>query len=136
MSVSLVASRYRFSNDKARRLLGYSPRPFETTIQETIDGAWAGSIIELADGKLREWVLQHPLEDGKFAFFIFALIPVQTLFTYNWLILPQYLERAFEGARNLASDPGLVGGDDPGARFNAVLERIDRVESAFAGVQL
>ena len=22
---------------------------------------------------------------------------MQTLFTYNWLILPQYLERAFEG---------------------------------------
>ena len=32
-----------------------------------------------------------------FFFFIFALIPVQTLFTYNWLILPQYLERAFAG---------------------------------------
>ena len=39
----------------------------------------------------------HPLADTKFFFFIFALIPVQTLFTYNWLILPQYLERAFEG---------------------------------------
>ncbi|MEZ4388406.1 MAG: hypothetical protein R3D98_12705 [Candidatus Krumholzibacteriia bacterium] len=38
-----------------------------------------------------------PLGDAKFFFFIFALIPVQTLFTYNWLILPQYLERAFEG---------------------------------------
>jgi dipeptide/tripeptide permease len=37
------------------------------------------------------------LADGKFYFFIFALIPVQTLFTYNWLVLPQYLERAFEG---------------------------------------
>jgi len=43
------------------------------------------------------WLANHPLSDGKFFFFIFALIPVQTLFTYNWLILPQYLERAFEG---------------------------------------
>ncbi|HPF70183.1 MAG TPA: MFS transporter, partial [Candidatus Krumholzibacteria bacterium] len=43
------------------------------------------------------WLANHPLADVKFFFFIFALIPVQTLFTYNWLILPQYLERAFEG---------------------------------------
>lgn len=45
----------------------------------------------------RNWIAKHPLEDGKFAFFIFALIPVQTLFTYNWLILPPYIKRAFEG---------------------------------------
>ncbi|MDD5718495.1 MAG: MFS transporter [Candidatus Krumholzibacteria bacterium] len=43
------------------------------------------------------WLANHPLGDGKFFYFIFALIPVQTLFTYNWLVLPQYLERAFEG---------------------------------------
>jgi MFS family permease len=43
------------------------------------------------------WLANHPLANTKFFFFIFALIPVQTLFTYNWLILPQYLERAFEG---------------------------------------
>ena len=43
------------------------------------------------------WLANHPLSDPKFFFFIFALIPVQTLFTYNWLVLPQYLERAFEG---------------------------------------
>jgi len=43
------------------------------------------------------WLARHPLSDGKFFFFIFALIPVQTLFTYNWLILPQYISRAYEG---------------------------------------
>ncbi len=43
------------------------------------------------------WLARHPLADTKFCFFIFALIPVQTLFTYNWLILPQYISRAFEG---------------------------------------
>ncbi len=42
-------------------------------------------------------VVNHPLRDMKFTFFIFALIPVQTLFTYNWLILPQYINRAYEG---------------------------------------
>jgi MFS family permease len=30
-------------------------------------------------------------------FFIFALIPVQTLFAHNWLTLPQYFSRAFTG---------------------------------------
>ncbi|MCH7924071.1 MAG: MFS transporter [Planctomycetes bacterium] len=43
------------------------------------------------------WLARHPLADGKFFFFIFALIPVQTLFAYNWLILPQYISRSFEG---------------------------------------
>jgi POT family proton-dependent oligopeptide transporter len=43
------------------------------------------------------FVARHPLGDLKFFFFIFALIPVQTLFTYNWLVLPQYIERAFTG---------------------------------------
>ena len=45
----------------------------------------------------KRWLARYPLSDGKFAFFIFALIPVQTLFTYNWLVLPQYIHRAFEG---------------------------------------
>ncbi len=44
-----------------------------------------------------DWLKNHPLTDLKFAFFIFALIPVQTLFTYNWLILPQYISRCYEG---------------------------------------
>ena len=42
-------------------------------------------------------IAAHPLADGKFFFFIFALIPVQTLFTYNWLVLPQYISRAYAG---------------------------------------
>lgn len=43
------------------------------------------------------WLRQHPLADPKFAFFIFALIPVQTLFAHNWLTLPMYVSRAFQG---------------------------------------
>jgi MFS family permease len=43
------------------------------------------------------WIATHPLANTRFFFFIFALIPVQTLFTYNWLILPQYLSRAYTG---------------------------------------
>lgn len=54
-------------------------------------------LLVTAVPNLRNWIAKHPLQDGKFAFFIFALIPVQTLFTYNWLILPPYIKRAFDG---------------------------------------
>lgn len=43
------------------------------------------------------YIATHPLADTKFFVFIFALIPVQTLFTYNWLILPQYISRSYDG---------------------------------------
>lgn len=46
---------------------------------------------------LGKWLKNHPLADAKFTFFIFALIPVQTLFAHNWLTLPMYVERAFKG---------------------------------------
>lgn len=54
----------------------------------------ATSWIERAWG----WLRNHPLADPKFSFFIFALIPVQTLFAHNWLTLPQYVSRAFAGS--------------------------------------
>jgi POT family proton-dependent oligopeptide transporter len=41
------------------------------------------------------WLANHPLGEPKFFFFIFALIPVQTLFTYNWFLIPQYVERCY-----------------------------------------
>lgn len=43
---------------------------------------------------IMEWFKNHPLADPKFSFFIFILIPVQTLFAHNWLTLPQYVDRA------------------------------------------
>ncbi len=39
----------------------------------------------------------HPFRDVRFVFFIFILIPVQTLFAHNWLTIPYYLDRAFVG---------------------------------------
>ncbi len=39
----------------------------------------------------------HPFRDRKLVFFIFILIPVQTLFAHNWLTIPYYLDRAFIG---------------------------------------
>jgi len=46
-------------------------------------------------GTVRDWIVNHPLADGKFAFFIFCLIPVQTLFAHQWLTMPMYVERAY-----------------------------------------
>jgi hypothetical protein len=43
------------------------------------------------------WLKNHPMADPKFSFFIFSLIPVQTLFAHNWLTLPMYVERAYRG---------------------------------------
>ncbi|MDX9759000.1 MAG: MFS transporter [Bacteroidota bacterium] len=45
--------------------------------------------------ELRRWLREHPLRDIRFSFFIFILIPVQTLFAHQWLTLPQYVDRAF-----------------------------------------
>ncbi len=47
--------------------------------------------------RIIRWIAAHPLADPRFFYFIFALMPVQTLFTYNWLILPQYISRAYAG---------------------------------------
>ena len=43
------------------------------------------------------YLKNFPLRDGRFMFFIFVLVPVQTLFAHNWLTLPQYCYRAFSG---------------------------------------
>ncbi len=43
------------------------------------------------------YVKNFPIRDGRFMFFIFMLVPVQTLFAHNWLTLPQYFSRAFTG---------------------------------------
>jgi proton-dependent oligopeptide transporter, POT family len=47
--------------------------------------------------KLRFYIKNFPLRDLRFLYFIFILIPVQTLFAHNWLTLPQYTSRAFNG---------------------------------------
>lgn len=48
-------------------------------------------------GRIKAYFTGHPLGDAKFAFFIFSLIPVQTLFVYNWVVLPQYVSRCYTG---------------------------------------
>ena len=43
------------------------------------------------------YLKNFPITDLRFMFFIFILIPVQTLFAHNWLTLPVYYKRAFTG---------------------------------------
>lgn len=50
-----------------------------------------------AKEKLAYYFRNFPIKDARFMFFIFILIPVQTLFAHNWLTLPQYTSRAFDG---------------------------------------
>jgi MFS family permease len=47
--------------------------------------------------QIRFYLKNFPLKDLRFMFFIFILMPVQTLFAHNWLTLPQYCSRAFTG---------------------------------------
>jgi len=47
--------------------------------------------------RIKNYFKQHPFRDKKFVFFIFILIPVQTLFAHNWLTIPLYINRAFAG---------------------------------------
>ncbi len=47
--------------------------------------------------KIKYYIKNFPLKDLRFMYFIFILIPVQTLFAHNWLTLPQYTSRAFTG---------------------------------------
>jgi len=42
-------------------------------------------------------ILIYIITDLRFFYFVFILIFVQTLFAHNWLTIPQYTSRAFEG---------------------------------------
>jgi proton-dependent oligopeptide transporter, POT family len=47
--------------------------------------------------KAQYYFKNFPLRDLRFLYFVFILIPVQTLFAHNWLTLPAYFKRAFDG---------------------------------------
>ena len=50
--------------------------------------------------KMKYYMKNFPLKDMRFLYFIFILIPVQTLFAHNWLTLPAYFNRAFTGVES------------------------------------
>jgi MFS family permease len=66
--------------------------------------------------KVGNWLKNHPLANAKFSFFIFCLIPVQTLFAHNWLTLPMYVERAY-----VESWPWISKNFEPAVNFNPLL---------------
>lgn len=49
-------------------------------------------------GGFVDWLKNNPLSNPRFSFFIFVLLPVQTLFAYQWLVMPQYITRAYSEA--------------------------------------
>lgn len=53
--------------------------------------------LESTREKIKYYLKNFPIKDARFMFFIFILIPVQTLFAHNWLTLPMYFARAFTG---------------------------------------
>jgi MFS family permease len=58
----------------------------------------AAGLVALAVFEFLRVRPDHPFRDGRFTFFIFILIPVQTLFAHVWLTIPYYLDRAFRGS--------------------------------------
>jgi POT family proton-dependent oligopeptide transporter len=87
--------------------------------EDKSDGAPGDSPQKMPEdflSKIGHWIVNHPLADAKFAFFIFALIPVQTLFAHNWLTLPMYVNRAFR-----ESWPWISENFEPAVNFNPLL---------------
>jgi len=58
----------------------------------------AAGLVTLAVFEFLRVRPDHPFRDARFTFFIFILIPVQTLFAHVWLTVPYYLDRAFRGS--------------------------------------
>ena len=61
-------------------------------------------------GAILDWFKASPLSNSRFMYFIFALLPVQTLFAYQWLVMPQYITRAYSEtvANNMESIVNIV----------------------------
>ncbi|MBQ9244014.1 MAG: MFS transporter [Proteobacteria bacterium] len=65
-------------------------KPFMDPKEESEDKPKSNVHLSLLDR-----IKAHPLADLKFDFFIFILIPVQTLFAYQNILIPSYLERCY-----------------------------------------
>jgi len=80
---------------KAAAANGGASKPAVSTVPN--DAVSAGR------GRVLTWLRNHPLADPKFAFFIFALIPVQTLFAFNFGTYQAYVDRAYTAPAVLAA---------------------------------
>ena len=67
----------------------------------SLDSEKEEEVDEMAEMSAKEkfiyYIKNFPLRDLRFLYFVFILIFVQTLFAHNWLTMPQYTSRAFEG---------------------------------------
>ena len=72
-------------------------REVSTETQEKIEADRKAEEEKSAKEKIKFYLKNFPIKDFRFMFFIFILIPVQTLFAHNWLTLPVYFKRAFTG---------------------------------------
>lgn len=63
--------------------------------------------------RIRLWLAEHPLRNGPFTFFIFIVVPVQTLFAHAWLTLPLYIERAYRGTPWVSENFEFFSGLNP-----------------------
>ncbi len=68
-----------------------------TDTKEKIEADKKAEEDKSAKEKIKFYLKNFPIRDYRFMFFIFILIPVQTLFAHNWLTLPVYYKRAFTG---------------------------------------
>jgi MFS family permease len=65
-------------------------------------GPWVVGFLLFVVGTLMVYLKMrpdHPFNNIRFVYFIFILIPVQTLFAHNWLTIPYYINRAFGGTK-------------------------------------
>lgn len=72
-------------------------REVSTETAEKIEADKKAEEEKSAKEKILFYLKNFPIKDYRFMFFIFILIPVQTLFAHNWLTLPVYFKRAFTG---------------------------------------
>ncbi|UCH85294.1 MAG: MFS transporter [Candidatus Latescibacterota bacterium] len=62
---------------------------------KTIDKPSEVRFLKHPIAAISNWYKGAPISNGRFMFFIFVLLPVQTLFAYQWLVMPQYITRAY-----------------------------------------
>jgi len=84
-------------NELKAKELGAEKELEAPAASEKAEGEFEKSRVDFAT-RIVNYVKEHPFRDPKFTFFIFVLIPVQTLFAHNWLTIPLYIDRAFAGS--------------------------------------
>ena len=86
----------------------------------------AATLAEPATGEALPWMerairyfTEGPFSNWRFVFFIFMLLPVQTLFAHQWLTMPAYVLRAYpEGVKDRME--WIVNWINPGVIFFGV----------------